>query len=171
MKTLFLTLSLFVIFAAQAQDFTFMSSANKADVTTANEIAQNIASNASNKYRLYKSIENAKMSNYRVIYAPANMTDQQIADQFNYEHCLVVDYTIYYAGKDADHPGTKTYKLREVKADYADVLANWQKFFVPTATADTMDFKSHSLKDYDKKLDFRIQKSATGKEWILYNRS
>lgn len=174
MKTLFLTVALLVISFAQAQDFSFINSANKADETTALQIAQNIASNAKTKFRLYKAKENKSKDGFRVVYAPDGTTDEQIKEQGDYKGCLIVDFAIFYDGKSAElqTPGTKTYKLQEVTASYLDVFPSWQKYFKPDAevTKTVTDFKSQNLRDSDKKINFRMQK-VEDNIWTLYNQS
>ena len=173
MKKILLLTALITSAIAQAQDYSTIEKLNATDYETAMQLANQINDNANGKYHFYKAHEFEKQNVLKIVFAPDGLTDDQIKAQGNYDNCITVQFSTFMDGKNIDTQkmGVKRYKLDLVKAKYLDIFSTWKAWFNPTADQDktTTDLASQELRDYQKKIQFYIQKN--GSLWTLRNDS
>lgn len=171
MKKLILLL-LFTGFA-NAQDYKIINQLKSTDFDTCLKLADQMKLSAKNSYHLYKYKEFEKEGILKIVYAPEGITDEQLNISHDYSNCLVIEFKIYYEGNNEslEKKGNKKYSFERLEAKYLDVFPTWQKWFKPDADAEKtlQDSNSRELRDYDKNIQFYIEKNANN--WSLRNDS
>lgn len=172
MKKLLLLIALILCSFVQAQDYAVINQLNSTDFEGSLKIANDMKAMSKNKYRLYKYKEFEKEQFLKIVYAPEDITDEQLNTSKDFSSCLIVFYKIYYEGKNTDlvMAGVKKYKFTLLQGKYLDVFTVWQSWFSPDANLEKTEAKKYDeLRDYDKKTEFYIQKN--GNEWSIRNDS
>jgi len=142
----------------------------------ATEIAKELVSVTSVKYRLIFAKESQNAGILRFRFAPAELTDVQLEGKITDEQrakLITIDFSFFNAGEDSkvDRPAFITYKLNEINCSYPELFAIWKNFFKTGAESEITrtDFKSQHLKEPENKIDIYIFQTETG--WSLRNLS
>ena len=166
MKNLLIITALLISSIIYAQDTAFISSINKADITTAKTLANDIVLQTSTKYKLLKTTE--KANRYRLIYIPETLTPEAFKQSMSYDKALIIDFNIIQ-----QVPGIKTLKLSKIKANYNDVFPTWKKYFNSNAdaTKTPKDYNSKRMTLADYKFVFNKEMGFKTNVWSIQNQS
>lgn len=173
MKKLLLLLIFIITSAINAQDYNVISKLNSTNFDNSLKIADNMKSMAKGNYHLYKYHEFEKEMVLKIVYASEGVTNEQLKQATDYNNCFVVEFKVFYEGRnlDLEKQGIKKYKLSKVSAKYLDIFPIWKNWFVPNAEEEKTlkDSNSQEMFDYDKNIKFYISKRDD--VWTLRNDS
>lgn len=173
MKKILLLIAFIIGSSVSAQDYNIIGQLKSTDFDNSLKLADNMKSMAKNNYHLFKYHEFEQEMILKIVYAPEGITDEQLKQSTDYSNCMVVEFKVFYEGRnlDLDKKGIKKYKLSKVSGKYLDVFPIWKSWFVPMADEEKTltDSNSRELLDYDKNIQFYISKQ--GNTWTLRNDS
>lgn len=173
MRKLIILIAFIVGSSVSAQDYNIIGQLKSTDFDNSLKLADNMKSMAKNSYHLFKYHEFEQERILKIVYAPEGVTDEQLKQSKDYSNCMVIEFVVYFDGRnlDLDKQGEKKYKLSKVSGKYLDVFPIWKSWFVPSADVEKTltNSDSRELLDYDKNIQFYIQKQAN--TWTLRNDS
>ncbi|WP_417366859.1 hypothetical protein [Flavobacterium beibuense] len=154
MKKALLLLFLLASSLTWSQDYSFLTQLEqKISKDDAVAVAGRMASLTEKQYRLYKSEYFSEYKMFVVVYAPAELTDEQIKQQGNNDNCLSVYFSDF---------GNDKFSFNKAILNYGDIYPVWQKLFKKEAQKNS---KRDTMIDIDKGLRFALY--PQNDNWII----
>ena len=101
-KTLFLPIALFIGSLINAQDYNIIGQLKSTDFDNSLKLADNMKSMAKNSYHLFKYHEFEQERILKIVYAPEGVTDEQLKQSTDYSNCMVVEFVVFFDGRNLD---------------------------------------------------------------------